>query len=131
MVEIGEGKKVKSPGINLRFVDTFKFMACSLENLAKNVKDFRETAKYFPKDKLDLVTRKGVYPYDYMDSWEKCEETRLPNKKDFYNQMTESHISHKDYAHAKTVWKTFGIKNLGEYSNLYVKTDVLILADVM
>ncbi|XP_035209175.1 uncharacterized protein LOC118185154 [Stegodyphus dumicola] len=106
-------------------------MASSIDSLAKNVKEFRETAKFFPKDKLDLVTRKGVYPYDYMDSWDKCDETRLPNKKEFYNKMTESDISHEDYAHAKTVWKTFNIKNLGEYSDLYVKTDVLILADIM
>ncbi|XP_035210409.1 uncharacterized protein LOC118184792 [Stegodyphus dumicola] len=130
-VDAGDGKKVKLPGIKLRFLDSFKFMASSIDSLAKNVKEFRETAKFFPKDKLDLVTRKGVYPYDYMDSWDKCDETRLPNKKEFYNKMTESDISHEDYAHAKTVWKTFNIKNLGEYSDLYVKTDVLILADIM
>ncbi|GFU20139.1 uncharacterized protein TNCV_2557311 [Trichonephila clavipes] len=106
-------------------------MNSSLDSLAKNVKEFRETAKYFPKDKLDLVTRKGVYPYDYMDSWEKYEETRLPNKKEFYSKLNEVDISDEDYEHAKTVWKAFDIKNLGEYSNLYVKTDVLILADVM
>ncbi|GFX51159.1 uncharacterized protein TNCV_2735101 [Trichonephila clavipes] len=125
------GKNVKIPGKKLRFVDSFRFMNSSLDSLAKNVKEFRETAKYFPKDKLDLVTRKGVYPYDYMDSWEKYEETRLPNKKEFYSKLNEVDISDEDYEHAKTVWKAFDIKNLGEYSNLYVKTDVLILADVM
>ncbi|GFY45601.1 uncharacterized protein TNIN_106361 [Trichonephila inaurata madagascariensis] len=127
-------KKTKLLGIKLRFLDYFKFMASSIDSLAKNVKgerEFRETAKYFPEDKLDLVTRKGVYPYDYMDSWEKCEETRLPSKNEFYNKMTESDISHKDYEHAKTVWKAFNIKNFGEYSDLYVKTDVLILSDIM
>ncbi|GFY59101.1 uncharacterized protein TNIN_277761 [Trichonephila inaurata madagascariensis] len=65
-----------------------------------------------------------------MDSWEKCEETHLPPKNEFYNKMTESDILRKDYEHAKTVWKTFDIKNLGEYSDLYVKTDVLILTDI-
>ncbi|GFT83707.1 uncharacterized protein TNCV_2826231 [Trichonephila clavipes] len=125
------GKNVKMPGIKLRFVDSFRFMASSLDSLAKNVKEFRETAKFFPKDKLDLVTRKGVYPYDYMDSWEKYEETRLPNKTEFYSKLNETDISDQDYKHAKAVWKAFNIKNLGEYSDLYVKTDVLILADVM
>ncbi|GFW55306.1 uncharacterized protein TNCV_116921 [Trichonephila clavipes] len=71
MVDVGEGKQVKIPGIKLRFLDSFRFMAMSLNSLAKNVKEFRETSKYFPEDKLDLVTRKGVYPYDYMDSWGK------------------------------------------------------------
>ncbi|GBO02349.1 hypothetical protein AVEN_108875-1 [Araneus ventricosus] len=128
---IKDGKKDKVPKIKLRFVDSFQFMASSLESLAKNVKEFRETAIYFPKEKLDLVTRKGVYPYDYMDSWGKCEETKLPSIKEFYNKMNESNISHKDYKHAKNVWRGFDIKNLGEYSDLYVKTDVLILADVI
>ncbi|GBM54161.1 hypothetical protein AVEN_195153-1 [Araneus ventricosus] len=131
MVEGDDGKQVKVPGIKLRFVDSFKFMAASVDSLAKNVKEFRETVKYFPKDKLDLVTRKGVYPYDYMDSWDKCEETKLPPQEDFYNQLNESHIKDGDYEHAKSVWKAFNIKTLGEYSDLYVKTDVLILADIM
>ncbi|GFU97711.1 uncharacterized protein TNCV_4455961 [Trichonephila clavipes] len=106
-------------------------MASNLDNLAKNVKEFRETSKYFPKDKFNLVTRKGVYPYDYMDSWQKCDETKLPGKKDFYNKMNESDISLEDDKHAKNVWNAFSIKTLGEYSDLYVKTDILILADII
>ncbi|GFT77603.1 uncharacterized protein TNCV_757911 [Trichonephila clavipes] len=108
-------------------------MASSLDNLAKNVKEreFIETSKYFPKDELNLVARKGVYPYDYMDSWQQCDETKLPRQKDFYNKMNESDISLEDYKHAKNVWNAFNIKTLGEYSDLYVKTDILILADII
>ncbi|GFU97766.1 uncharacterized protein TNCV_2532391 [Trichonephila clavipes] len=131
MVGVKEGKQVKISGIKLRFLDSFRFMASNLDNLAKNVKEFRETSKYFPKDKFNLVTRKGVYPYDYMDSWQKCEETKLPGKKDFYNKMNESDISLEDDKHAKNVWNAFSIKTLGEYSDLYVKTDILIPADII
>ncbi|GFY19286.1 uncharacterized protein TNCV_4126731 [Trichonephila clavipes] len=101
MVDVKEGKQVKISGIKLRILDYFKFMASSLDNLAKNVKEFRETSKYIPKDKLNLVTRKGVYPYDYMDSWQKCDEIKLPRQKDFYSKMNESDISLEDYKHAK------------------------------
>ncbi|GFY22228.1 uncharacterized protein TNCV_3298711 [Trichonephila clavipes] len=131
MVDVKEGKQVKISGIKLRFLDSFRFMASSLDNLVKNVKEFRETSKYFPKDKLNLVTRKGVYPYDYMDSWQKCDETKLPKQKDFYNKMNESDISLEDYKYAKNAWNAFNIKTLGEYSDLYVKTDILILADII
>ncbi|GIX81686.1 hypothetical protein CDAR_235511 [Caerostris darwini] len=97
----------------------------------KNLKSvFKETAKHFPEDKLDLITRKGVYPYDYMDCEEKYKETELPPKEAFYNRLNECDISDEDYKHAQNVWKSFNINNLREYSELYVKTDVLILADI-
>ncbi|GBM81901.1 hypothetical protein AVEN_22881-1 [Araneus ventricosus] len=91
---------------------------------------FRETSLHFPDDKLDLITRKGVYPYDYMDSKDKYEERKLPPKDKFYNRLNECHITDEEYQHAQRVWKAFNIKNLGEYTDLYIKTDVLILTDV-
>ncbi|GIY48176.1 hypothetical protein CDAR_285531 [Caerostris darwini] len=98
---------------------------------AKNLKSvFKETAKHFQEDQLDLITRKGVYPYDYMDCEEKYKETELPSKEAFYNRLNECDISDEDYKHAQNAWKSFNIKNLREYSELYVKTDVLILADI-
>ncbi|GIY36505.1 hypothetical protein CEXT_572921, partial [Caerostris extrusa] len=81
-------------------------------------------------DQLDLITRKGVYPYDYMDCEEKYKETELPPKEVFYNRLNECDISDEDYKHAQNVWKSFNINNLREYSELYVKTDVLILSDI-
>ncbi|GBN50940.1 hypothetical protein AVEN_114505-1 [Araneus ventricosus] len=105
-----------------------KIRALKYNKYLKSV--FKETAKHFPEDKLDLITRKGVYPYDYMDCEEKYEETELPPIKDFYNRLNDSNIKDDDYKHAQNVWKSFNIKNLREYSELYVKTDVLILADI-
>ena len=70
-----------------------------------------------------LSLRKGVYSYEYMDSWEKFDETALPSKEAFYSNLNLENISDKDYAHAQKVWDVFKIKNLGEYHDLYVKID--------
>lgn len=103
-------------------------MASRLDSLVKNLETFRELTKFFPKP--DLLTRKGVYPYDYMDSWGRCEEPQLPPKEAFHSRLTDSDITDDDYEHARKVWTEFSIRNMGEYSDLYVKTDVLLLADV-
>ena len=81
-------------------------------------------------NKFVMLLRKGVYPYEYMDSWEKFDETALPPKKDFYSNLNLEDISDEDYAHAQKVWDIFKIKNLGEYHDLYVQSDTLLLADV-
>lgn len=91
---------------------------------------FRETSKHFSSEDIPLVTRKGAYPYEYTDSWGKLKETHLPEKEDFYSTLTEEHIKEEDYHHAKELWKHFNCKTLGEYSDLYLKIDVLLLADV-
>ena len=77
-----------------------------------------------------LLLRKGVYPYEYMDSWKKFDETSLPDKKAFYSELHLEDITDKNYAHAQKVWEVFEIKNLCEYHNLYVQRDTLLLADV-
>ena len=81
-------------------------------------------------DKFVLLLRKGVYPYEYMDSWEKFEKTSSPDKKGFYSKLNSEGISGYDYEHAKKFWDVFEIKNVGEYHHLYVQTDTLLLADV-
>ena len=81
-------------------------------------------------NKFVLLLRKGVYPYEYMDSWERFDETSLPNKKAFYSELNLEDITDKDYEHAQKVWEVFGIKNFGEYHDLYVQCDTLLLADV-
>jgi len=119
----------------IRFLDTFKFMASSLSTLSKNLvtprlEKFRETRKHFSIEDMSLVTRKGVYPYEYTDGWNKLEETNLPKKEDFFSTLTEEHINDDDYKFAIAVWNNFNCHTLGEYSDLYLKIDVLLLADV-
>ena len=115
----------------LRFIDSFKFMASSLDNLVKNlgVKKLVETKKEFG-DGIELLSRKGVYPYDYMNGVKRFDEKCLPSKEKIYSKLNDCGISDDDYEHTQKVWKEFGIKNMGEYHDLYLKTDVLLLADV-
>ncbi|CAI6349661.1 unnamed protein product [Macrosiphum euphorbiae] len=110
-------------------------MASSLSSLAENLltpehEKFRETAKHFVTGDMPLVARKGVYPYEYTDSWERLEDTRLPSKRSFYSTLTETGIKESEFDHAKEVWSHFNCRTLGDYSDLYLKIDVLLLADV-
>ena len=77
-----------------------------------------------------LLLRKGVCPYEYMDDWDKFNEEKLPNKSDFYSSLNMEDISEIDYRHALKVFNKFNIKNLGEYHDLYVQSDTILLADV-
>ena len=67
-----------------------------------------------------LLLRKGVYPFECMDSWEIFNETELPPKKDFYSKLDLKGITDEDYMHAQNVWKVFNIRNLGEYPDLHI-----------
>ena len=116
----------------IRFIDSFKFMATSLDSLVNNLPEdaFNNLKRYYTGDKLSLVMRKGVYPYEYMDSLERLKETQLPPREAFYSRLNGEGISDEDYAHARKVWKTFEMKTLQDYHDLYNETDVLLLADV-
>ena len=81
-------------------------------------------------NKFDLLLRKGVYPYEYMDSWKRFKEESLPDKESFYSELNKEGITDEDYAHAQKVWDALNIKNLGEYHDLYVQSDTSLLADV-
>ena len=164
--------------IQLRFIDSCKFMASSLDKLASNLcgtsgiqcdkckgnmelinisgdyiaslgfercrttktkdleegalkKNFNHTIWFLACDeKFHLMIRKGVYPYEYMDGWEKFEEAGLPPKDAFYSRLNMKGISDQDYEHAQQVWNTMEKKTLGCYHDTYLKTDVLLLADV-
>ena len=80
-------------------------------------------------NKFVMLLRKGVYPYEFMDSWEKFNETSFPSKKDFYSELTLEDITDKDYNHGQKVFKEY-CKDMGDYHDLYVQTDTLLLADV-
>ena len=135
----------------LRFIDSLNFMQGSLDSLVEvivegveeatsKLKDREQQYKEKIKEELkitstisngsDLLYKKAIYPYEYMDSFEKFSETSLPKKEDFYSKLNDEHITEDEYAHAKEVWKTFDCKTLGDYHDLYVKTDVALLADV-
>ena len=116
----------------IRFIDSFKFMATSLEKLVNNLPkdDCINLSSYYSGDKFNLLARKGVYPYEYMDSLEKLKETALPPKEAFYSRLNDGGISDEDYAHAQNVWKTFKMTSFKDYHELYNKVDVLLLADV-
>ena len=81
-------------------------------------------------NKFTLLLRKGVYPYDYMDNWERFDETSLPDKESFYSSLYMENNDDIDYIHGNNVFKKFKLKNLGEYHDLYVQSDTLLLADV-
>ena len=120
-------------GRHLTFIDSFSFMSQSLDRLSSNLDDdaLKYTRDCFPNDEqFKLIKRKGVYPYDYMDSFNRFNEKSLPKIDDFYSILNDTNISESDYSHAKEVWSTFKIKDLGEYHDLYLLTDVLLLADV-
>ena len=130
---------------NLCFKDSFSFLSSSLDKLVKLSKyedgekkqnwqnnfKFSKRNPYVSNDEdLDLLTDKGVYPYDYFTSFDKFREKQLPPKEAFYSNLTESHIEDDEYERAQSIWEHFGIRNLGQYHDLYLRTDVLLLTDV-
>ena len=115
----------------IRFLDSFKFLQTSLANLVSNLSpdDFINPKNVFKKN-TELLTRKGVYPYDYVSSFNKLSETQLPPKEEFYSNLNDEDITYDDYQHANRVWNTFKCKTIRDYHDLYLKSDVLLLADV-
>ncbi|CAH3143360.1 unnamed protein product [Porites evermanni] len=115
----------------IRFIDSFRFLQTSLANLVSNLQpdDFNNTKEIFSEN-VDLLTRKGVYPYDYVSSMEKLSETQLPPKDSFYSKLNDEDITDDDYQHAINVWNTFECKTIRDYHDLYLKSDVLLLSDV-
>ena len=95
------------------------------------IERFASTYEFCNKDlnKFNLLLRKGVYPYEYMDNWERFNETSLPNKESFYSNLNMENIDDIDYRHDNNVFKRFKLKNLEEYHDLYVQSDTLLLAD--
>ena len=119
-------------GKHLLFLDSFQFMSSSLDNLTKNLPDdaFIFTQQEFTGEQYNLMKQKCTYPYDYMDSFQKFNDTQLPIKKDFFSILYNQHITHEQYNHAQTVWNTFDLKTMGDYHDLYLKSDTLLLADI-
>ena len=119
-------------GNHLTFIDSFQFMSSSLDKLVSNLpaEALKYTNQNFRGKKFNLMTRKGIYPYDFMDSFEKFNKTEIPTKEEFYSILNNEHITDDDYKHAQKVWNTFQLQTMGEYHNLYLKSDIVLLADV-
>ena len=96
------------------------------------IKTFKNTYSFCNNDlnKVILLLRKGGYPYEYVDNWERFNETSLPSKKDFYSNLNMEDIHDIDYRHGNNVFKGFKLENLGDYHDLYVQSDTLLLADL-
>ena len=132
-IEVDNKTKTISVKHELRFIDSFKIMATSLVSLANNLPDntFNNLSYFFEEQaKLKLLKKKGVYPYDYMDCFERLSQTTSPPIESFYSELNKSGISEDNSTHAQNVWETFEMETLQDYHDLYLKTDVLLLADV-
>ena len=122
---------------NLKFVDSLQFLNTSLQSLVSNLsrtgdmnEKFYHLHRHFNDWQGDILRRKGVYPYSYVTDEDKMSETALPPKEAFFNDLAQEHVSEEDYRHAVNVWESFGLSTFGNYHDLYLKTDVLLLADV-
>ena len=129
----GKKRKVKR---ELRFLDSFRFMASSLGKLVKGLgKDvFRNLdlmTAHYTEEQQELLRQKGVYPYEYMDGFDKLGEASLPPKSKFFSKLNNEDIGDADHRRAQNVWNVFDMKTMRDYHDLYLKTDVLLLADVM
>lgn len=150
-----KGKEIQR-WMEMRFIDSLAFLSSSLETLAKNldVKDFKHCMRFLREQTpyaetiherfslFNLINQKGVYPYEYMDNWDKFEETQLPHKHKFISKLqheTNNFYSlsdkqkselERDYLHAKLVFDKFKCKNIGDYHDLYLDMDVHLLADI-
>ena len=79
---------------------------------------------------LNLLTERDVFPYGYMGRWDRFDQTSLPSKETFYSELPTSHISDEDYERAKHVFDNFNLNNLGDYHDLHLTSDVMLLTDV-
>ena len=117
---------------NLKGYDShliFQELNSSLDKLVK-ILNFKYLSEVFSGEKSELVKKKGVYPYEYFNSFKKFKESKLPDINNFFSSLKDCGISKKEYQRTFDVWKVFKIKNLGEYHDTYLKCDVLWLCDV-
>jgi hypothetical protein len=140
----------KFADMSLVFLDSFAFMNRSLSELATNMRhddynimrseiaDSHNHGEAWcpllaipsPDHAFTALMRKGVYPYDHMTDFSVFEERQLPSRQQFHSQLYDSDISEEDYVHAQHVWTLFKACNMGDYHDIYLATDVLILADL-
>ena len=129
--------------MEIRFLDTFAFMASSLDKLVENLKKdgkdtnhlrkiFKNVSNQFKNDdeQFLLMISKGIYPYSYISSYEKLNDKQLPPIDCFFDDLKQEAIKPELYDKAQKVWNKFNCNTLLDYHNLYLTSDVLLLADV-
>lgn len=119
----------------IKFLDSLKFMPASLDSLVEDLKTggregFSDIEQMFDESDFNLITRKGLIPYEYIDSFQKLEERELPSKEKFYSSLGNKHCSDGDYEHVQSVWKHFKVETLLDFVLIYMKSDILLLACV-
>ena len=120
----------------LQFLDTMAYLNSSLDKLvstlvkSKGSAGLPHTKKHLNNDMFQLAQRKGVFPYEYIKDIAVLNEQQLPSKDKFYSKLSEKGISNSEYEHAQKVWNTGKMTSIKEYHDFYLKTDVLLLADV-
>ncbi|XP_050513029.1 uncharacterized protein LOC126888699 [Diabrotica virgifera virgifera] len=126
-------KHIDDARIKFRFIDSFRFMASSLDKLSSYLTEYPNLRSQFlslSEENFNLLTKKGIMPYDYIDSFQKFNETCLPPQEAFYNKLEDKPCPRRHYRRAQDVWSSFSCSTLGDYIDLYMKTDILLLADV-
>ncbi len=118
---------------NIVFKDSIDFLNGSLDKVSKSLSkdDYKLTKLLYPnQDEFKMMIRKGVYPYEYMNSFKRFRERVLPPKEAFHSKLTGCGISDNEYERACDIWTKFKCRNMGDYHDLYLKTDVYLLADI-
>jgi hypothetical protein len=125
---------LKGKGFTINFKDSMQFMASSLDNLVSTLVKSSNPFKYmnmvFSSDKAKMLLRKGVFPYDWYNEACKLDFNSLPPIEAFYSKLGKKHISKEDYEYAQLIWKEFNCKTFKDYMLLYLRCDVIQLADV-
>ena len=132
-IPVDKTKEGKPVYFNVSFLDSFQFMSSSLASLVNNLESLPFTAvlhRDYPNLTKEIVKRKGVFPYTYFDSLSKLQESSLPSRGAFKNDLSGEACSEEDYRFAQRAWQEFGCQTFGDYLLMYLKLDVLLLACV-
>jgi hypothetical protein len=115
----------------LRFIDSMQFLSASLETLAETVTDFKNLNGEYPNPMhQELLRKKQVFPYDHLDSLDRMDERSLPTREQFYSKLYGEEVDDDKYERAQQIWRVFDCQTLYDYALIYLKTDVLLLADI-
>lgn len=123
-------------GQRLQFIDSINFMNGSLDSLVQllptnDVDRYTSTIIGTREDLQWLLRRKGVFPYDYLDDYDKLYQREMPRIEHFYNSLRNEPLSEDDYRHFVEVWNSFECETMQDYMELYLITDTMLLAAVV